>query len=564
VTTRRSAAIDAIPRPLATARGFLPVLRGNAILPAVSLTPSASRRRPRRAGLFLLFLFLVALSYPVWALPFLEPRIGNTPFEGPADWEATALFWNPAALGPLRGRRLTLLGSGRLGRGTIARTPICTSTGLPGPCTGGGTDTRSFAPVALAQDHFSGFGALTWNFSENLTLAFGVFGPWLSCPSGSRCRATAQGGSGGISPPTEYQLQSESFTTIYFTAGAAFRLGRKLHLGVTISAVDSFAEVSFYRDTTLDRGSAGVGMPCDSSGTPCGYENPSGAQRVRIRGDSGTFWQTSISRGVPLPTGIGTNLGLLYHPTERFWLGFSWQRVFPLQGGIYTSGSANRTEVTPALSAGAPCGGGPCRGGGAILYSLPDVWHLGARIFLREDLELSLWGRVVTYGGYNRNETPLLGLVLRLNGTPVTRAGVPNEIVIDRGLIPQFTGEIGLRWQVRSWLRVGGAFLAGSSAVRRDYVSAGSLDAPKVGGIVGVEWRVRRWLGLMSAYSFTGYLPTTTRGAQDPGATVRCVDAQYNIDVCGETLAGRGLPSNAGRYTYGVHNFTLGVFFQFL
>lgn len=534
------------------------------------LIPSASRRRPRRASFSLLLLFfLLALAPPAWSLPFLPPRIGNTPFEGPADFEATALFWNPAALGPMRGRRLTLLGSGRLGRGTIARAPICASTGLPGPCSGGDSETRSFAPVALAQDHFSGFGALTWNFSENVTLAFGVLGPWLSCPSGSRCRAEAKG-QGGTPRPADYQLLSESFTTIYFTGAAAFRLGRKLHFGVAISAVDSFAEIDFYRDTALDRGSAGVGQPCDASNTPCGYENPNAAQRVRIRGDGGTFWQTPVSRGVPLPTGIGTNLGLLYHPTERFWLGFSWQRVFPLRDGIYTSGSANRTEVTPSPFAGDPCasGGGPgavtpCRGGGAILYSIPDVWHLGARLFLREDLELSLWGRLVTYGGYNRNELPLLGLVLRLNGTPVTRAGVPNEIIIDRGLIPQFTGEIGLRWQARRSLRIGGAFLAGTAAVRPNLISAGSLDAPKLGGIAGIEWKALAWLGVLGAYSFTGFLPTTTTGAHDPGATVRCVDARYDIDACGEFLAGRGLPSNAGRYTYGVHNVTLGLFFQF-
>jgi hypothetical protein len=535
----------------------------------VPLTPSASRRRPRHAGLLLLF--LLALSPPAWSFPFLAPRIGNTPFEGPTDAEATALFWNPAALGPMRGQRLTLLGSGRLGRGTIARTAICASTGLPGPCPGGDAEARSFAPVALAQDHFTGFGALTWNFSENVTLAFGVLGPWLSCPSGSRCRAQARGTTGALQP-TDYQLQSESFTTIYFTGGAAFRLGRKLHLGVTISAVDSFAELDFYRDGALDRGSAGVSTSCgDPSGAACGYENPRAAQRVRIRGDGGTFWQTPVSRGVPLPTGIGTNLGLLYHPTERFWLGFSWQRVFPLRDGVYTSGSANRTEVVPSPSAGDPCGTGgstgtltPCRGGGAILYGIPDVWHLGARIALREDLELSIWARLVTYGGYNRNERPLLGLVLRLNGTPVTRAGVPNEIIIDRGLIPQFTGEIGLRWQAHRLVRVGGAFLAGSSAVRPELISAGSLDAPKLGGIVGVEWRARPWLGVLGAYSFTGLLPTTTRGAHDPGATVRCVDARYDIDACGEALDGRGLPSNAGRYTYGTHNFTLGVYFQFL
>src|SRR5574341_1826373 len=50
---------------LHAARVFLPALRRNAILPAVPLIPSASRRRPRHAG-FLLLLLLLALAPPAW------------------------------------------------------------------------------------------------------------------------------------------------------------------------------------------------------------------------------------------------------------------------------------------------------------------------------------------------------------------------------------------------------------------------------------------------------------------------------------------------------------------
>ena len=66
------------------------------------------------------------------------------------------------------------------------------------------------------------------------------------------------------------------------------------------------------------------------------------------------------------------------------------------------------------------------------------------------------------------------------------------------------------------------------------------------------------------AYGLTTSLPAEpSPGAFDPGARVRCVAAGGSIDACGDYLAGRGLPTAAGRYTLLLHHAVAGIAFDF-
>lgn len=488
------------------------------------------------------------------AFPFVGLRPGGTPFEGPVDAEASALWWNPGALSLMRGIEINLTATAEVTRGQLSRRPIASATGVPG------SDADIVFPrQTIANDSFSGFGAITWNFNQNITIALGAFAPWVSCSAASICRHPQERGRGSLDLPSSYHLVSESWTHVYITFAGAFRVSRRVHLGVGLSIVDSFADVTFYRDSALDQGSAGVaraGSLCN--GKPCGYENPQAAQRIHVEGNSGVFWKTKDTPGIPNPAGLATHVGIVVQPTDRLWLGLSYQHVFPLaSSGEYSSSSPRGSQVTPAPGAVTPCSAEGCSGGAKLSYKLPDVWHLGMKISLMPTLELAAWARLVVYGNYGSDDPAARGLVVQLSGAPV-RAGIQSRLVFDYGLQPAFAGEVGLRWRAHRSVRLGLSTAAETSAVRPAMISLAAFDAPKFDVMIGVEWQAHKRLRLTAAYGLTAYFPPDVqKGGNDPGATVNCVDARYSLDACGDTLAGRGLPSNSGSYTLLKHHFTL-------
>jgi len=504
---------------------------------------------------------LLALARSASAYPFLAIHPSGTPFEGPADFEPTSIWWNPAALAALRGLHVQFNGGLAAKQGTIARSAIDSSTGLPG-----GAGDRAFPAVALHDNAFRYFGAATWDFGlDTVTFGFSVSAPWDASQSFADDRTGST-----LALPTAYHLASESFQNIFFSVALALKLHPKWLVGLSLSPVDSFADVVFYRDTALDGGSALVKQSNALCGGPCGYENPAAAARVHVHGDGGVFWDTPNfggGPGLPIPLGLAMNWGIAFRPVERLWMGISWQHVFPLAGPgsgyerAYVAPSEIAAQVTPPSASGA-CGG-TCTGADAIGFALPDVFHLGARITIREDLEVETWGRLITYGGYGTSSDPALsGLVVRV-GSGAAQGGVPEQIVINHKLRPAFAAEAGVRWRPRPSLRLGLSITLESSAVPSDQVDAEAIDAPKLDATVGAEWRARRWLRLLLAYGLTALVPVDGSGGYDPSARVRCVDSGGSIDACAADLAGNGLPAADGRYTLVTHHLTAGFVLDF-
>jgi hypothetical protein len=485
---------------------------------------------------------VLCAATPAAAYPFLSLRPGFTPFEGPTDPELSSIWWNPAALVQVRGFHVALHGQLALERGAIDRSSICLTSGVPDA----GCDpsnVRAFSSVPIDEAQVNGFGAIAWDFrTENLTIAFGAFAPWQAH------RSFPDGGNGSIGTPTAYHLRGEDFTTIYYALALAVHVFSQLDVGASLALADSSARLAFDRDTALDGGSATVAR--------AGYENPAFAQHLALRGDGGSFWSTSVlPSGIPAPAGLEFALGALYHPSARVAIGFAWRRMFPLFRSGYGSSDALGATVTGP----APCDARTCRGGVSIDYDIPDVYHLGARIRLRDDLELSTWARLVVYGGY---EGGTRDLTVRLSGDPVDLGAVPSQIVLARALVPAFAGEVGLRWRPRPALRLGASFIAETSAVPADHLNAEAIDGPKLDGMLAAEYRFR-FLRFTVGYELTGLfllaLNSPQPGAFDPRARVRCVDSANSLDACGDSLAGRALPTSAGRYSLLAHRFDVGL-----
>lgn len=517
---------------------------------------------------------LVLQASAARAYPFLALHPGGTPFEGPTDPELSAVFYNPAALGPLRGAHIGGVGQLVVAHGSVDRDPICLDTGQPGS---GCTQSRSFPSAKFADVSGAGLGGLVWDFrNENLALALITYAPWESHRSFA---SAGNGAAGSTDTPTAYHLRREDFTLAYVALGASFKLSRIITVGVNVSAVDGVVSLAFDRDTALEphncpNAARAADGSCSQPTWPggsttiaeAGYENPAYAERLQLRGDGGKFWG-----GIPTPTGLSIGVGGLLKVSERLMLGASWTRMFPLfvSAGRFGVGDLQGASVQPAakLDPAKVCGeSGTCTGSAVIAWDVPDVYYLGARWKLREDLDFATTVRLVMYGGYQRSARER-AIVLQLAGDPVERAGTPSRILLGRSLVPAFAGEAAFRWRMRDNLRIGFSVAGETSAVPGIAVSPEALDGPKVDLLVGVEMRVSRTVRVYGGYDFTGTVFTALNrpspGSYDPRAAVRCVDASYALDACAATLDGRGLPTAAGSYTLVTHHINLGAFVDF-
>jgi hypothetical protein len=490
----------------------------------------------------------LALPGAAHGFPQLALRPGGTAFEGPTDPEVTSLFWNPAALSQLRGVHLLVDGQLVLQSGGIDRSPICSMTGLPGACA-----DRSFPHQPVSDLSWSGFAGVTWDFrQDNLTIGFGAYLPWeqhrhLAAPAGSSA------------PTAAYHLRDEDFQTLVFALGLAVKLSQKLSIGASVSVADAWARLSFDRDTALGGSTAAA--------RASGYENKNNASTVKLAADGGSIWQN----GLPSPAGLGISVGVMVQPVGWLYLGASWSRTFPFNttGNRFTLSRATGASVTTAGSQGYACGRSsngtpdPCLGGATLVFDLPDVWALGARIALPREVELSAWARVVVYGAYGRNSTADQALVVELSGDPVQKQVAPARLLLARGLQPTVAGELGVRWRPLPPLRLGLSLAAETSAVKPEFLSAEAFEGPKLDGMVAAEVRLR-WFRLMLGYELTGLLVgKVDPGGYDPGKATACFDARYALGACTDALAGRALPTNAGSYSLLSHRFSLAFGFDY-
>ena len=66
------------------------------------------------AGISAAIVSLLTATGPAKAAPLDEPWVGGLSFTGPTSANLGAVYWNPAALGLVRGFQLMVAGSGRL------------------------------------------------------------------------------------------------------------------------------------------------------------------------------------------------------------------------------------------------------------------------------------------------------------------------------------------------------------------------------------------------------------------------------------------------------------------
>lgn len=472
---------------------------------------------PPRLALALPIALVSAIARPAFAYPLLPPHPVPSAIAGPTDPVVASVFYNPAALGPLRGFHFFADGAARLHLGAVDRAPI---EGRPG------------GSASIVWVNPGSFAGMSWDFyTDRVTVALAGYAPFVELSSY------------GASSPLRYHEIRQSFATLEQTLSAAFRVTSRWFIGAGFNLSQTWFDYRFAWDAALAGGPAGVDRPGGLCGDmPCGLENPLAAELMRFRGFNWAW---------------GLSVGLLYRPIDRLWLGLAYHsRMYNLgdDRGL-TTHDARRGSDLPILGSAAvttSSGAALCPARGTpdnlpcdflVRFSLPDIVYLGARLQLRPGLELEAAARYVHYGRRSQ-------LDINLDGGRLAELGVtapPSEFRIDRGLTDAYAFEGSVRLD-RGRLRLAPSAVFETSAVESTAVSPAAIDAPKLDLMLAASWRVFTHLVLAAHAGVTSYFLRNVASRYDPRAQVACIDARYSLDACGAVLAGDGLPSASGRY----------------
>ena len=472
----------------------------------------------------LLALVVVLVAGPVRAWPLLPARPVPSAIAGPADPHPAAAFYNPAALGPLRGVHLWF------DAGAHAQLGIYTRDS--GPAAQAGQSVPITSPAV------DGFFGATWDvFTDRIVIGIAVLSPFnelTQYPAGSAAR---------------YQAIWQRGATLEEIFAVGIRLSSRFYVGVSANFAQSWIDYRFSRDTAPAGGSAAIDAPsARCGGMPCGLENPAATQDVRVNGFG---W------------GIGFSVGVLARPVDRVWLALSYiSHVFdPFNGVDLPVGSNDGARVRPAPGSGDPVCGGRCVGRSRITTYIPDILYLGIRVEATPRIEIEGTTRWVHYGARDALDVYLQGGNLDRLGLADATAALPTQMRLNRGWRDTIAVGASVRARLGEKLRLSPSLTYESSAVDSSYVSPANLEGHKLDVALTVEWRPRAHLTIGAHVGGTAYFVGHAGEVFDPRAEATCADAGFALEACGKRVDGTALPSAAGRYTMGtVHaGFALGM-----
>jgi long-subunit fatty acid transport protein len=464
------------------------------------------------------------------AAPLDDPFVGGMSFTGPTSASVSAIYWNPAALGLVRGTQLMFAGTVRVSSTTVNRASINQMTGAPGGSFAPGSATANdvMQPVQWPIGPGAFLGVSSDLGGDRFTIGFATYMPYVEQ---TKFPISAAG-----NEPTRYQALEVDLRNLALVPALSIRFLGELRLGIAPGFLFSTGHLAFAEDTALDQGTPGLMSNCN--GAPCGAENPAAAGRVDISSGNGlgdAKFSVTVGGGIYYRRG-NLELGVAY----------SSRPIGGSVSGAEVLGEQTTATVPPRL------GGGPvtCPTGsttrcvfGDVSYRLPDVWIAGATWRLGPGLEITGMARWIWFHLQDRID-------VRLTGPTLEASGIPEHIVLYRGFkdVWDLRGRVSYWWRER--VRVGAQVRLETSAVDPSAVNAAAVDGLKVEPMLLAEVRLSRRLWLDGGYGIALMQEiTASSSAFDPKAAKTCADANNDLDACVARNAGQARPTAAGTYT---------------
>jgi long-subunit fatty acid transport protein len=471
---------------------------------------------PRARALLSAGLVAAIAAGQAHAGPWLAPHPGGLGFFGPTDPEATAIWFNAAALGELPGSHIHLSGS-----------PVVLSEDLD----------RAGMPAVRNQDLQPDlFAAATTDF----TIPYVRFGLAYHVPF--RDQGSIGHDADVLDPalhvsPLRYQRLHTTLRNDYLSPAAAFRVNSSVSFGIGMNIVRSEAHLSFDRDRPLDFGQPGT-------------EQPAQAERLDVNGTA---------------TSVGFQIGFLWRILGRVTIGGAYiSRAIGLSRSSVPASDYDNDTNTPNLHI-TSAGGNAVHGYGQIAYFLPDVVHFGARWLVTDRLEAAAQLRYVDWGQRSN------AIRIRMTSQALRAAGEPDEIVLYRGFRDTYQAigrgaycarppeRVGERCRLRLGLSAG--FDTGQ--YDPESVGADALDGPTLELGLLFDWRVSKHVRLVGGGSYAAMLSRhVTDSVYRPDAAVQCAAAGRAFSACMAVDAGQAAPTQNGSYGLQSYTGSLGVVFD--
>ncbi|HSZ81715.1 MAG TPA: outer membrane protein transport protein [Polyangia bacterium] len=508
--------------------------------------PAANGRRRRLAARWGAGVWLaIALSATTAAAaPLDEPFVGGLGFNGPTSGTVAAIYWNPAALGLVRGTQILISGDGRLTTTTVRRASIDPTTGAPGGSFAPGSATANdlMQPVQWPIGPGAFLGISSDLGGDRFTIGFATYMPSIEQTRFALTPANNE--------PTRYQALQIDLRNLALVPALSVRFGDDLRLGIAPGFLFSTGEIMFDEDTALDAGTPGLTGPCGTS-SRCNAENPAAAGRYDVRSGNGLGDATfSFTLGG----------GLLYR-LKSFDIGLSYQSR-PI--GSAVPGVEVAAEQTTAYAPGGapvtcPTGSTTRCVFGDLAYHLPDIWIGGFTWHARPGLEVTAMARWIWFHLQDRID-------VRLTGPTLESSGLPEHIVLYRGFHDVWDVRGRVSYWLRERVRLGAELRVETSAVDASAVNAAAVDGLKIEPMVLAEGRLTRHIWLSAGYGITLMRDVTANPSDfDPTAATKCVDSGNNLDnkYCAARNAGQARPTAAGTYSQLVQDFGLAMTAKF-
>ena len=533
---------------------------------------SVSPTWPRGPGIFALAALsgLLAVMAPAsaGAAPGQTTRLSVAEAQGPATRGLTALHHNPAMLAGMPGTRVQAGLAGGLDQRWIRRFGVGPD-GAPNDALGEresllNPTTGYFVAASFYFEPFAiGFGLYDLGSQYNLQSTDAQ--RWHLAPEPDRLALLCRDNDSDACRINGGAAASRTD----FTLAIAWNILTNLRIGVGVHLPRLRSRFTYDNSRSLARPEAGSGA---SDGRCADVEAGACAERLGFAGL--TRWLPSRD-GRPSGFDLALTFGLAVDVSDRITLGLRYRTRPLVNGGDYVlAGQATvcrPDETENGIGEVQPCSvatpiDATLREGGSREAAIGAAFVLGRSKLWRLD------GNLYWLDLCNDNR----------DGVGVLKCGDPGDqrlslVGLDRDsvLLPETTRYRGradvfgfdayTTYRVRSTLAVMLGGHTSSPATRTAAVSAAGSDAWRFGLSFGATLRVRQSnFQLVPGYAFDLYVPTTVRGdraAFDPtaAATFNAGGGDLNTPEAALVLAGRGRPSNAGRYTGAVHTFMLGL-----
>ncbi|HET6147426.1 MAG TPA: outer membrane protein transport protein [Polyangia bacterium] len=471
---------------------------------------------------------LPILSSPGLAAPLDEPFVGGVGFNGPTAANLGAVYWNPAALGLVRGFQVMVGGTMHLSRISVNRTGVDGAgqpdLALPPMATATARDLTQ--PFQWPPGPGSFVGISTDLGGDRFTLAFATYEPFLE-----QVHFTASPGD-----PTRYHRIDADLRNLALVPALAIRFGSDLRIGVAPGFMFSTGRMSFAEQTVPGS---------EVASTDARYDLASG-QSI---GDS--RFAVTLGGGV-----------YFRRKTVEFGISYSSRPLGSDVGGIEVA--ADKTRVTrPTATGGAPV---TCPSGqadrcvfGDIVYRLPDVWIAGAAWHPRPGAEIAVMARWIWFHLHDRID-------VRLTSPALQAAGLPDHIVFHRGFKDVWDARVRVAYWIRERVRLGAALRLETGAMASSDVNPGAVDGFKIEPMMMAELRISRNFSVSAGYGFS-YMPEVTArpSSFDPLAAAACDAAGGDLrnPNCMTRLQGRARPSAEGSYARTVSDFSASLSMRF-